>query len=126
MNRYVFLILSYCLIVFYSSCSNKTTIEPEPTPNVESEYFVKYCSNGLSGRYDAQYTDENGESVYLRNIAGNEFERTIGPVKKGFKCSFSITQNYSQTTVRIEIKKDNEPFVVKGESTFGSVTYTIE
>ena len=89
-------------------------------------YFVKYCSEGLSGRYDAQYRDESGKTVGLQNIAGSEFERTIGPVEKGFECFFSITLPYSQASVRIEVKKNDEPFLVKKESTFGRVTYTIE
>lgn len=125
MNRYIYLLLSVCCLWFLCSCNDKK-LEPEDTPAAESEYFVKYRSDGLSGRYNAQYRDEKGKTISLNNIAGSEFERTIGPVKKGFECSFAITMDYSQATVRIEVKKDNEPFLVKKESTFGSVTYTIE
>ena len=125
MKRYLLLLISVCLSGLFSSCDNKG-LEPEPTPAAESQYFVKYRSDGLSGRYNASYRDEKGKTITLNNIAGSEFERTIGPVKKGFECLFSITMDYTKATVRIEVKKDDEPFLVKKESTFGSVSYKIE
>lgn len=127
-------ILLFCIIVLSSACllsctkgSNEGNGNAENGDTItEDVYFVKYASDGLSGRYDASYTDENGRQVSLQSIAGETFERTVGPVKKGFKATFSITRDYTQAAVRIETKKNDEPFLVKKESTYGSVSYTIE
>lgn len=99
----------------------------EQKAETEDVYFVKYASNGLSGRYNATYTKEDGKSTSLQSIAGSDFERTVGPVEKGFKASFTITLNTGgYGAVRIEVKKNDEPFLVKKESTYGGVSYTIE
>ena len=57
-------------------------------------------------------------------------------VTKGFNAKYSVkgTLNYTTIAVRIEIKKDNEPFVVKKENLatshgypcYCSVSYIIE
>ena len=120
-----FALALFCILFSFVSCNKGTTTSEIPGREVESVYFVKYCTQGVSGRFDAKYKDEKGNFIILTNIAGNEFERTIGPVSKGFECSFSITMDYSKPTVRIEIKKDNEPFVVKKES-MSSVSYVID
>lgn len=120
-----FTIILFGILFSFLSCNKISTIQDELRHETESIYFVKYCSQGASGRYDATYKNENEEYIKLINISGNEFERTIGPVSKGFVCSFSIRMDYGQPTVRIEIKKDSDPFVVKKEG-INSVSYTIE
>lgn len=129
------IILAFFLI---AACSGKPSLnqEGEPleqgsnAPESEVDYFVKYVSNGLTRRYDASYADVNG-MVNLSNIAGETFERTVGPVKQGFVAKFSIKGDYMDPAIRIEVKKGDEPFVVKVENVGSSVigayaSYTIE
>ena len=104
----------------------------------QSEYYVKYASDGLGGngiyQYNVTYTDEKGEPKTFSNMTADNFERTIGPVSVGFKASLSIwvdnTNDSRARAARIEVKKDNNPFVVKAENTNAkggvSVSYTIE
>ncbi len=131
----LFLSLSFGLII---GCTN-----PEPGPNdnnqdVEVEYYVKYASDGLNGNgiyaYNASYTDETGKNRTLSNQSADCFERTIGPVKYGFKAHFEIHVDNSNDTrgraVRIEVKKGENPFVVKAENSTSrggvGVSYTID
>lgn len=104
----------------------------------EDVYYVKYASDGLSRSYyyDVSYTTEEGNSIHLPDIPGGDFERTIGPVSKGFKSKFTISCNSSYPTtiaVRVEVKKNDNPFTVKKETVsagggyvISSVSYTIE
>lgn len=111
--------LCFCSVIasvlILSSCT-KSEVEAD-------EYFVRYVSNGLSGRYYATYSDEEGNEISLSSITGETFERIIGPVEKGYTAKFSIPRE--NATVRIEVKKNNAPFVVKKEGPDG-VQYTIE
>ena len=126
------------LPLYFTACSkspvdNETTVNPQ-----ESEYYVKYASDGLGGngiyQDNVTYTDEKGEQKSFSNMTADNFERTIGPVSVGFKASFHIWVNNSNDSraraARIEVKKDNNPFVVKAENASPkggvSVTYTIE
>lgn len=134
MKKLFFLVsVTVATLMVLSSCTKGTQPEEgEPEATAEVEYFVKYVSNGLSRRYNVNYTDANGANVSLRDIAGENFERTVGPVSKGFKAFFSIQGDYLNPAVRIEVKKGNNPFVVKAESASysssvgASVSYTIE
>ena len=125
---FVMAILSLMTIV---SC-NTIKDNPEKPLAEDTRYYVKYVSDGLSRRYDVNYTGADGKNNYLANQAGETFERTIGPVSKGFKASFSIKGDYVEPTIRIEVKEGDYPFVVKAEATCishtmgASVSYTIE
>jgi hypothetical protein len=102
------------------------------TPSAEAEYYVKYASNGLNGKYYVSYADADGTMVYLSNISGTDFERTVGPVSKGFEASFAIRGDNTLPSVRIEVKEGSGPFVVKAEAVAhsavsgASVKYTIK
>ena len=125
-----------CMMAMLLSCVPSFTIDDSPGETQEDVYYVKYASNGLEGTYSVYYTSEDGKSVSLENIKGADFERTIGPVSKGFKAGFNVrsTLNYTTVAVRIEVKKGNEPFIVKKEAVNTStgyacscgVTYTVE
>ena len=130
-------LLAILAVLSLASCTPSPAASNEGNTDVaEDVYFVKYASNGLQGSYNVSYTAEDGKSVGLSNIKGEDFERTIGPVSKGFKASYSVMTSLNYTTVatRIEVKKGSEPFVVKQESvrTFSGsagscgVSYTIE
>ncbi len=128
---WLILVLPLCI----TACSK---ISGENGSANQSEYYVRYASDGLGGSginvYNVSYTDEKGEQKSLSNMTADSFERTIGPVSVGFKASFRIsvanTNDTRARAARIEVKKDNNPFVVKAEnaSTKGgvTVTYTIE
>lgn len=116
--------------------TNETNSTDSPTS--EDVYYVKFASNGLSSGnyYNITYTTEDGTSTRLSSIPGGDFERTIGPVTEGFKSEFTVECNASYPTtiaVRIEVKKNDNPFTVKKETVragtgrvTSSVTYTIE
>lgn len=125
-----------CIMAMLISCVPSLTINDDTSETQEDVYYVKYASNGLEGTYSVNYTSEDGKSVSLDNIKGADFERTIGPVSKGFKAEYSVrsTLNYTTVATRIEVKKGNEPFIVKKEAVNTSsgyacscgVTYTVE
>ena len=132
-------LISLLLIVLplcFTACS-KSPADNE-TPSGQSEYYVKYASDGLGGngiyQYNVSYTDEKGEQKTFSNMTADNFERTIGPVSVGFKASLRIWVNNTNDSraraARIEVKKDNNPFVVKAENATQkggvSVSYTIE
>ena len=135
MKRLIFLLI-IVLPLCFTACS-KTPSESNP-PDSKSEYYVRYASDGLGGSgiyvYNVSYTDETGKQKTLSNMTADNFERTIGPVAVGFKASFSIsianTNDTRSRAARIEVKKDDGPFVVKAENASArggvSVTYTIE
>ena len=132
MKRFILLAATMVSFLLIHSCSKGS--QPEESgqgTHVENvDYFVKYVSNGLRNRYDASYQDV-GKMVSLRDIAGESFERIVGPVSKGFRASFTIQSNYVSPSVRIEIKRGDDPFVVKAETVGtpaagASVSYVIE
>ena len=93
---------------------------------IEDIYFVKYICDKAYGT--ARYTNEEGKSVTSPSVYnGGSFERTIGPVAKGFKSSVTVDRGTGvrDLAVRIEVKRNDEPFVVKVEG-ICSVSYVIE
>lgn len=89
-------------------------------------FFVRYVSDKPGAI--VYYTNELGENIRTTGAAGNGvFERIVGPVYKGFQCSFRMDNGtgINNQPLRIEVKRNDEPFVVKVEGT-ASVKYTIE
>ena len=123
------------ILIALSSCTKST-------PTGDEAYYVKYASDGFQSnyyKYVVTYTDENGETVRLSDFKGDDFERTIGPVSKGFKAEYSIkctSQQYVNHAIglRIEVKNGNDPFVVKKDAVKESIgfdctatlSYTVE
>ena len=135
MFKRISLLLAFGILFFATSCTEECPVADD------ASYYVKYASDGFESynKYVVTYTDENGETVRLSDFRGDDFERTVGPVSKGFKAEYSITCTSSQYTniaigLRIEVKKDDGPFVVKkdavkesiGFDCKASLTYTIE
>lgn len=131
-------LLIIVLPLCFTACSKSPADNETPVNPQESEYYVKYASDGLGGngiyQYNVSYTDEKGQEKSFSNMTADNFERTIGPVSEGFKASFRIWVNNTNDSraraARIEVKKDNNPFVVKAENATQkggvSVSYTIE
>ena len=129
------IVLPLCIV----ACSKSPAESGFSEKQAESEYYVKYASDGLGGNgiyeYNVSYTDEKGEERSFSNMTADSFERIIGPVSKGFKASFRIwvanTNDTRTRAARIEVKKDDSPLAVKAENTGKgpggvSVTYTIK
>ena len=123
------IVLPLCIV----ACTKADTGEDSTAE--QTEYYVKYASEGLETNYNVSYTDEKGEKQSFSDLSGETFERVIGPVSVGFEASLRISvANYNDTrtrAARIEVKKGNGPFVVKveksGKGYSGvSVSYTIE
>ena len=114
-------------IITLIGCNNDNLNLPNDKDGKENVYFVRYISDKPIGT--ASYTNEEGKTITIRNVTGTNgvFERTIGPVYSGFKCSFSMDRGtgINDLPVRIEVKRNEEPFVIKVEGTH-RVTYTIE
>ena len=123
------------IIVFAVSCTKMNS-------SSDNAYYVKYASDGFKNsnyEYTVTYTAEDGREVCLSDFEGGDFERTIGPVSKGFTAEYSIKSTSSQYVnhtigLRIEVKKGNAPFVVKKDAVKESVgfdckaslSYTVE
>ncbi|MDY3964216.1 MAG: hypothetical protein SOY98_07965 [Candidatus Cryptobacteroides sp.] len=132
----IFCALGLVLLIVWSCSKEPSAAIDDNSETTDAIYYVRYAANGLEGTYSVNYTSEE-EKVSLPNIKGADFERTIGPVSRGFEASFGIQSNLNYTTVavRIEVRKGNtEPFIVKkeavktssGSACSCSVSYTIE
>lgn len=94
--------------------------------DVKSEYYIRYCAERARGV--VSYSNETGTTTTLNTgqTMISKFERTVGPVSKGFSASFSInTGTGTVMPLRIECKKDDGPFVVKVESN-NMASYVVE
>lgn len=117
MRKYtILLIMSFLLL----ACDKGNNSETD-----RNEYYVRYISDRAVGM--AYYTDADGEIVTIRNVPQGYFERTVGPVYKGFVCSFTMDRGTGicDLPVRIEVKENDAPFVVKAEGVY-RVSYTID
>ena len=100
----------------------------------DAVYFVKYISKftatGGGGVASTQitYTTPNGTKTETLN-RGNEFSIIEGPFEKGRTVSISSNLSsgpYSEYS-RIEVQKNEEPFVVKAVSSNSlNCSYTID
>lgn len=122
------LLILLAALFFVISCSKdpQSNTPSNNEDNIEDVYFVKYVCDRAYGT--ARYTNEEGKSVTSPTVySGGSFERTIGPVAKGFKSSVTVDRGTGvrDLPVRIEVKRNNEPFVVKIEG-ICSVSYVIE
>lgn len=120
-------VLLVAAILVCIACNKSTS------PTEEVDYYVKYSiSDGSSGK--VTYKIENGAATTVDGVSFTGFERTIGPVKKGFEASITVTPAINPTSYykptangRIEIKKGDAPFVVKKEGVINyGLTYKID
>lgn len=93
--------------------------------DVKSEYYIRYCAERALGV--VSYSNTTGTTTLNTGQSTiSKFERTVGPVSKGFSASFSIdTGTETVMPLRIECRKDDGPFVVKVESN-NRASYVIE
>lgn len=117
------------ILIFVISLIAIFACSPEASqPNLEQTediFFVRYIGKSAPM---VTYTNEEGKRISLTNPSTEDgvFERIIGPVYVGFKCSFSMdTGTGTKLPIRIEVKRNDEPFVVKAEGN-NSISYIIE
>ena len=132
MKKIVYLIFAICTLMACDKSSTSPSYEQPKDDNIADIYYVRYCfdEGGSGGRYNISYTREDGKRTNLSNIVpGEHFERTVGPVNLGFKATLTVTSTSGSNNpnARIEIKKNDSPFLVKieGNSSYG-LSYTIE
>lgn len=117
--RFLLLIIS---VVFCCSCSSDTNeiIPEEPAPEdvFYAHYEVTCTSNNPKSIKKINVITESG-NVIIKMPAGKEskWEATFGPFKKGqntgFSCHSEDDNDGSKFKARIDIKKNDAPFVMK-------------
>lgn len=117
--RFLLLILS---VVLYCGCSSDTNeiIPEQPTPEgvFYAHYEVICTSNNPNSIKEINATTESG-NIIVKMPAGKEskWEATFGPFKKGqntgFSCHSEDDNDGSKFKARIDIKKNDAPFVMK-------------
>lgn len=96
--------------------------------NQQDEYYVKYSISSSFYYFGSiTYADVNGtnnDRTGDYNRTSLKWEVIVGPVKKGFRSHVSYSRG-NANTVKIEVSKNNGPFVLKanGEK---SANYTID
>ena len=118
--RFLLLIIS---VAFYCSCSSSTEdIIPEQPAEPEDVFYAHYevtcSSNDPNSTKEINAITESG-NVIIKMPAGKEskWEATFGPFKKGqntgFSCHSEDDNDGSTFKARIDIKKNDNPFVLK-------------
>ena len=121
MKRVSFLLLIIS-VVFCCSCSSDTNeiIPEQPAPEdvFYAHYEVICTSNNPNSIKEINATTESG-NIIVKMPAGKEskWEATFGPFKKGqntgFSCHSEDDNDGSKFKARIDIKKNDAPFVMK-------------
>ena len=109
------LLIAFFLSSLILSCEKTSPNTNDDIQEEQDTYFIRYISDRAIGIIS--YTTEDGGGQSLTTNSYTEFERTIGPVYTGFSCSFTVDRGTGvrDIPVRIEVKKNEEPFVVKVE-----------
>jgi hypothetical protein len=118
--RIITLIVS---ILLYCSCSSSTDdIIPEQPAEQEDVFYAHYevtcSSNDPNSTKEINAITESGNIIVkLPHEKVTKWEATFGPFKKGqntgFSCHSEGENDGSIFNARIDIKKNNEPFVLK-------------
>lgn len=118
--RFLLLIIS---VVFCCSCSSDTNeIIPEQPAAPEDVFYAHYevicTSDNPNSIKEINATTESG-NIIVKMPVGKEskWEATFGPFKKGqntgFSCHSEDDNDGSKFKARIDIKKNDAPFVMK-------------
>jgi hypothetical protein len=132
-KRFLFhLILS--ISIFTMACKKENS---SPT----SEYYVKYEVSSSTiysgGKLNLIITNEKNSQSAITIATRSPYEVTIGPVKKGFNASLSVSKegspdNQLKLYTQISVSKDGGPFALKALNGSDSprnsaqVGYTVE
>ena len=107
MRKIVLLILPLITLI---SC-NKLNSES----NGDDNYYVKYIAYENSSGIMLTEIIINTSDGLMSFPASSSFEKTIGPVKKGFKASITANgKGYRGIAyIEIHVSNNNEPFAIK-------------
>ena len=116
--KLIFSILSLLSATLLLSSCDKFSIKKD-------DYYIKYQVESSTiyygGKLNVELNNENGKSPFIVNQREN-WETTIGPVKKGFTASLKATkegwngqtvENHLKLKLRILVSKNNGPFALK-------------
>ncbi|AZI67587.1 hypothetical protein EIB71_07890 [Kaistella daneshvariae] len=93
---------------------------------VTDEYYIKYSANSSTiyseGRLSVNYLNEKNEMVTTEIPTKKVWEVTVGPVKKGYSATLTVsqlTENYGRLKINAQIfaSKNNGPFAIKKDDT---------
>ena len=128
MSKTLLKVIAITFSFFLLCACNKTNIENSGTTNDENTlkediYFIRYRSNHVIGF--VSFSTPDGDTSLTTSGMSN-FERTIGPVQKGFKAyCHSDSGAGGKSYLVLECKKNDQPFVVVDEG-IDRLEYTVE
>lgn len=130
-----------CLFLLILSISIFTTACKKENSTPSSEYYVKYEVSSSTiysgGKLNLIITNEKNSQSAITIATRAPYEVTIGPVKKGFNASLSVSKegspdNQLKLYTQISVSKDGGPFALKAINGSDSprnsaqVSYTVE
>jgi hypothetical protein len=113
-QRYLFLLI-LSISIFTMACKKENST---PSP----EYYVKYEVSSTTiysgGKLNLSITDEKNGQRAITIATRAPYEVTIGPVKKGFNASLSVSKEGTPDSqlklyTQISVSKDGGPFALK-------------
>ena len=92
---------------------------------INDNYYVKYVISTDYPYIFSNWTVTTPEGNYTKNDYQTRYwEKTYGPVKKGFKCEVIVGNGKS--TIQIYVSKNQEPFALKMTKDSNSASYAID
>lgn len=125
----ILLVLVFSLLTFtFVGCEEFNQPSNGNSTQQQDEYYVKYTISSSFYYFGSiTYADVNG----TKNDRTGDYNRTslkweviVGPVKKGFNSHVSYSRG-SANIVKIEVSKNNGPFVLKASGD-DSANYIID
>ena len=116
MKKIVTVILLSVLAFSLTGCEGFNQPSNGNSTQQQDEYYVKYTISSSFYYFGSiTYADVNGtkhDRTGDYNRTRLNWEVIVGPVKKGFNSHISYSRG-SANTVKIEVSKNNGPFVLK-------------
>lgn len=132
MKNFIFIIMTILATMLFS-CEKEVEKDSDFPPSIDNDdnkdfYYVKYEISGKSYFYidGVSYNTEKG-SLSESFSAARSFERTCGPVDKGFVARITLTGYRgapASNAITISVSKNNGPFATKTLGQYNA-TYTI-
>ncbi len=108
--------LLLCVSFSMLACKDND-VEPEP-----KDYYVQYKASSMYYLNKIIVATESGKKTYT-DYKSQSFNKTFGPVNKGFMAEISV--GVGKSSVEIYVSRKNEPFVLKATGS-GGAKYKID